>query len=94
LEDFQVTDEVAVANAASLSLFMVLVSQVLLGAKPAAGSARSISDLQGTYRGWRYVQETIKSLGLEAEAIKLGTLSATVSRLGRIHQECPATTAV
>lgn len=90
LEDFQVTGEVAVANAASLSLFMVLVSKVLLGAEPAAGGARSISDLQGAYRGWRYVQETIKSLGLEAEAIKLGTLSAMVSRLGRIHQERPA----
>ncbi len=93
LEDFMVADEVAVENAASLSLFMVLVSNVLLAAQPDAGGERSISDLQGTYRGWRYVQETIKSLGLEAEAIKLRTLSATVSRLGRIHQERPVASA-
>jgi hypothetical protein len=58
------------------------------------GGERSLSDLQATYRGWRYMQETIKSLGLKAEAIKLGTVSATVSRLGRIHQECPAAIAV
>lgn len=91
LEDFMVTDEVAVGNAASLSLFMVLVSQVLLGAQ-ATSRDRSISDLQGTYRGWRYVQETIKSLCLEADDINIGKLGATVSRLGRIHQECPVAT--
>ena len=92
LEDFQVTDEVAVGNAASLSLFMVLVSTVLLGAESAEG-ARSIHDLQARYRGWRYVQETIKSLRLTADAIKIDRLGAAVSRLGRIHQERPATTA-
>lgn len=94
LEDFMVTDEVAVANAASLSFFMVLVSQVLLGAEPEPGGFRSLSDLQATYRGWRYVQETIKSLGWAADDIKMGVLGAAVSRLGRIHQECPAATAV
>jgi putative transposase len=93
LEDFMVTDEVAVANAASLSLFMVLVSNVLLGAEQEAGSERSIGDLQATYRGWRYVCETIKSLGLGADEIKMDRLGAAVSRLGRIHQERPATTA-
>jgi putative transposase len=94
LEDFMVTDEVAVGNAASLSLFMVLVSNVLLGAEPEPGGERSLSDLQATYRGWRYVQETIKSLRLAADDIKMGTLGAAVSRLGRIHQECPAATSV
>ena len=93
LEDFQVTDEVAVGNAASLSLFMVLVSTVLLGAEAAVEGARSIHDLQARYRGWRYVQETIKSLRLAAEDIKIDRLGAAVSRLGRIHQERPATTA-
>lgn len=93
LEDFQVTDEVAVANAASLSLFMVLVSTVLLGTEEAAAGERRIHDLQARYRGWRYVRETIKSLCLEAEDIKIGRLGAAVSRLGRIHQERPATTA-
>lgn len=89
LEDFMVTEEVAVENAASLSLFMVLVSQVLLGAEPEPGKERSLNDLQGAYRGWRYVQETIKSLRLEADAIKMDTLGAAVSRLGRIHQARP-----
>lgn len=93
LEDFMVTEEVAVENAASLSLFMVLVSNVLLGAEPAAGSERSISDLQGAYRGWRYVRETIKSLRGEADEIKIKTLGAAVSRLGRIHQAHPGATA-
>ena len=92
LEDFMVTDEVAVENAASLSLFMVLVSNVLLAAEQMPSGERSIGDLQATYRGWRYVCETIKSLGLEADDIKIGTLGAAVSRLGRIHQERPATT--
>jgi putative transposase len=94
LEDFMVTDEVAVANAARLSLFMVLVSEVLIGADAAPGGERSLSDWQATYQGWRYVQETIKSLGLQAKAIKLEAVSAAVSRLGRTHQECPATTSV
>lgn len=89
LEDFMVTGETAVGNAASLSLFMVLVSQVLLAAEQAAGRERSLGDLKGTYRGWRYVQETIKSLRLEAEDIKIAALGAAVSRLGRIHQERP-----
>lgn len=93
LEDFMVTEEVAVANAASLSLFMVLVSNVLLAGEQELERERSINDLQGAYRGWRYVCETIKSLGLAADAIKMGTLAAAVSRLGRIHQERPATTA-
>lgn len=92
LEDFLVTDEVAVGNAASLSFFLVLVSTVLLEAEQATDGARSINDLQAQYRGWRYVQETIKSLRLAADAIKIDTLGATVSRLGRIHQERPATT--
>jgi hypothetical protein len=68
-----------------------LVSHVLLGAEPEG--EHSIQDLQGAYRGWRYVCETIKSLGLAADDIKIGTLGAAVSRLGRIHQEHPATTA-
>ena len=93
LEDFMVTDEVAVENAASLSLFMVLVSQVLLGAEPESGKERSINDLQGAYRGWRYVRETIKSLGFEADDIKMDTLGTVVSRLGRIHQAPPVATA-
>lgn len=91
LEDFMVTDEVAVGNAASLSLFMVLVSTVLCGTAEAAAGGRSISDLQARYRGWRYVRETIKSLRLGADTIKIGTLGAAVSRLGRIHQDRPAT---
>ena len=73
---------------------MVLVSNVLLAAKPELGEERSLSDLQATYRGWRYVQETIKSLGLAADDIKIGTLGVAVSRLGRIHQECPAAASV
>jgi putative transposase len=76
-----------------LSLFMVLVSHVLLAAEQEAGGERSIGDLQATYRGGRYVQETIKSLRLEAHDINIATLGAAVSRLGRIHQERPATTA-
>ena len=90
LEDFQVTGETAVGNAASLSLFMVLVSEVLLRGETATGQARSISDLKARYRGWRYVQETIKSLRLEAQGIKMATVSAAVSRLGRIHQDASA----
>ena len=84
----------AVANAASLSLFMVLVSEVLIGAEAEPGGERSVRDLQATYRGWLYVREIIKSLGLGADDIKIDTLGATVSRLGRIHQEYPAATSV
>jgi len=54
--------ETAVTNAANLSLFMVNVSQQLLGELRPANPDCSVLDLKALCRGSRYVTEAIKML--------------------------------
>ncbi|MFB2772476.1 hypothetical protein ACE1AT_24805 [Pelatocladus sp. BLCC-F211] len=49
----------------------------------------SITDLKALFRGYRYVEETIKLLPQKPDPILLANIFHTVTNLGRIH---PATT--
>lgn len=87
LEDFMNVKETAVTNAASLSLFMVNVSQLLLRDFRRQDSAVNVLDLKAYYRGHKYVVETLKWLPKKPEPILIARIFERVSRLGRIH--CP-----
>lgn len=60
LEDFMNVGKNAVTNAANLAFFMVNVSQVLLSHFRQFNSEFSIIDLKALFRGYKYVEETIK----------------------------------
>ena len=81
LEDFMVTKEQAVLNAANLSLFMVNISQALL---PPSGE-QSILDLKARCHGIRYAQELFKILPKSADVINIEDWVSKIPILGRIH---------
>jgi putative transposase len=89
LEDFMNVGKNAVTNAANLAFFMVNVSQVLLSHFRRFNPDFSITDLKALFRGYRYVEETIKLLPQKPDPILLANIFHTVTNLGRIH---PATT--
>jgi putative transposase len=60
LEDFMKVGKTAVTNAANLAFFMVNVSQVLLSHFRQFNPDFSITDLKALFRGYKYVEETIK----------------------------------
>ncbi len=59
LEDFMNVSETAVTNAANLSLFMVNLSQRVLGDLRSTEPECSILDLKALYRGAKYVAEAL-----------------------------------
>jgi len=77
--------EIAVTNAANLSLFMVNFSTAL--AKPFRNQNPdfSILDLKSHYRGYRYASETIKLLPQKPDAILLAQIFQQIARLGAVH---------
>ena len=85
LEDFMNVTQVAVTNAANLSLFMVNLSHLLLRqfrqTKPQAG----VLDLNAHFHGRRYVSETLKLLPEMPDPILLSQVFDTVAQLGCIH---------
>lgn len=83
LEDFMVTKEQSVFNAANLSMFMVNVSQAML---PTSGEESTL-DLKARYHGLRYAVEFFKMLPGNTESINIKQLFERVSMLGRIHKE-------
>lgn len=85
LEDFMNVKEVAVTNAANLSLFMANFSQALLQPFRQQNPAYSILDLKAHYRGYRYASETIKMLPEKPDAILLADIFRHIARLGAIH---------
>jgi putative transposase len=89
LEDFMNVGKNAVTNAANLAFFMVNVSQVLLSHFRRFNPDFSITDLKAIFRGYRYVEETIKLLPQKPDPILLANIFHTVANLGRIH---PTTT--
>ena len=60
LEDFMNVTPTGVTNAANLSLFMVNVAYSLRADGHARDPAYSVLDLKADYRGYKYVEETIK----------------------------------
>jgi hypothetical protein len=91
LEDFMNVTQTAVTNAANLALFMVDVSQVLMCEYRQNDPDFSVLDLKATYRGFRYVSETIKILPQKPDVYLISQLFQKVAALGRIH---PANRAV
>jgi putative transposase len=85
LEDFMNVSETAVTNAANLSLFMVNLSQRLLGDLRVTDPACSILDLKALCRGTKYVAEAIKMLPEKPEPVLLARIFNKLAALGRIH---------
>jgi len=90
LEDFMNVSETAVTNAANLPLFMVNVSHCLLRELRQSDPESSILDLKAHYRGYKYVDETIKMLPQKPDPFLLKKIFNKVASLGRIHtiQHC------
>ena len=85
LEDFMNVTSTGVTNAANLSLFMVNVAYGLRADGHARGPDYSVLDLKADYRGYKYVEETIKMLPEKPEPILLAKILKQVAGLGRIH---------
>ena len=85
LEDFMNVSEIAVTNAANLSLFMVNVAYVLLRPFRLLNPRFGLLDLKAHFRGRKYVHETLKLLPQKPDPILLKQVFDTVSRLGGIH---------
>lgn len=89
LEDFMNVGKNAVTNAANLAFFMVNVSQVLLSHFRQFNPDFSITDLKAMFRGYKYVEETIKLLPEKPDPILLANIFHRVTNLGRIHPADP-----
>jgi hypothetical protein len=90
LEDFMNITETAVTNAASLSLFMVLMVEVILRNFRKTNPDFSILDLKAYCRGYRYVAETIKMLPEKPDDNSLAEIFRKMASMGSIHaQETP-----
>ena len=81
LEDFMVTQQQAVSNAANLSLFMVNLSQAMM----ADTDETSVLDLKARYHGRCYAREVFKILPQKADVINFEDWIKQVPILGRIH---------
>jgi putative transposase len=90
LEDFRNVTPTGVTNAANLSLFMVNVAYCLRADSPAREPDYSVLDLKADYRGYKYVEETIKMLPEKPEPILLAKMLNQVAGLGRIHAAQPS----
>ena len=81
LEDFMVTQQQKVNNAANLSLFMVNLSQAMMRQT----DETSVLDLKARYHGLRYAQEAFKILPQKADVINFDSWVKQIPVLVRIH---------
>jgi len=79
----------AVTNAANLALFMVNVSQRLLGDLRLANPDFSVLDPKALCRGAKYVTEAIKMLPEKPEPVVLARIFKQLTALGCIHVAQP-----
>jgi putative transposase len=77
-------------NAANLALFMVNVAYSLGADGHARDPDSSVLDLKADWRGYKYVEETIKLLPEKPEPVLLAKILKQVAGLGRIHATQPA----
>jgi putative transposase len=89
LEDFMHVTPTGVTNAANLALFMVNVAYRLRAGLHSYDPDYSVLDLKADYRGYKYVEETIKLLPEKPEPVLLAKMLNQVARLGRIHASQP-----
>ncbi len=85
LEDFMTVTPTGVSNAANLALLMVSLSAVLLRDARESDPQCSVLDLKASYRGSRYVAETIKLLPDKLDEGLIVRIVRQVASLGRIH---------
>ena len=90
LEDFMNVTPTGVTNAANLSLFMVNVAYRLRADVHPRDPDYSVLDLKADWRGYKYVEETIKMLPEKPEPILLAKIRNRVAGLGRIHATQPS----
>jgi hypothetical protein len=90
LEDFMNVTPTGVTNAANLSLFMVNVAYRLRADVPPHDPDFSVLDLKADWRGYKYVEETIKMLPEKPEPVLLRQILHKVAGLGRIHASQPS----
>jgi putative transposase len=90
LEDFMNVKQIAVTNAANLSLFMVNVVHCLLVNFRQQDPLGGVLDLKAYFRARIYVTETLKLLPEKPEPILLAQIYDHVAGLGRIHALEPA----
>ena len=85
LEDFMTVTATGVSNAANLSLFMVSLSAVLLRDVRESDPQCSVLDLKASFRGSKYVAETLKLLPEKLDEGLIVRIVHKVASLGRIH---------
>jgi putative transposase len=85
LEDFMNIKQTPVYNAANLAMFMVNLSQVLLGHFRSTCPNFSVTDLKAYFRGRKYVLETLKLLPQRPEPIIIDQIFANIAQIGRIN---------
>jgi len=85
LEDFMGVTHTSVANAMSLSLFMVNLSGYLLGCLRTRFAGAGISDLKSWYRGRHYASALLKMLPQNPDAIICEQILEQICQLGVIH---------
>ena len=90
LEDFMNITPTGVTNAAHLSLFMVNVAYRLRAEIHPGDPDYSVLDLKADWRGYKYVEETIKMLPEKPEPVLFAKILNQVAGLGRIHAAQPS----
>ena len=85
LEDFMNVTETGVSNAANLSLLMVSLSAVLVKEARESDPQCSVLDLKASFRGSKYVAETLKLLPEKLDEGLIARIVCQVASLGRIH---------
>lgn len=85
LEDFMNITETAVTNAANLSFFMVDLAHRLRRDFHDGQAEFSVLDLKASYRGYKYVTETIKMLREKPDPNLVSQIFRQVACLGSIH---------
>ncbi|HIK10393.1 MAG TPA: transposase [Oscillatoriaceae cyanobacterium M33_DOE_052] len=85
LEDFMNVNQTPVYNAANLAMFMVNLSQVLLGHFRPTCPTFSVNDLKAYFRGRKYVAETLKLLPQRPEPIFIDQIFAHIAQIGSIN---------
>jgi putative transposase len=85
LDDFMNIEQVAVTNAANLSLFMVNIAHLLLRPFRRLLPSASVLDLKAYFRGSHYLYILLNSLPQQPDPISIPLLQQQLASLGSIH---------
>ena len=90
LEDFMNVNKTPVNNAANLSMFMVNVSAKLLATLRLEHAECSVLDLKASYRGMKYLCETLKILPQKPETIVIDEIAERLGSIGETIHHTPS----